>query len=73
MIKVYKLEGYRGLWKGLIPTIIGHIPSSVIYYVGYDYLKEYLHEPLHNINMEKYVPIFAGSLARCNFLIIKVL
>jgi solute carrier family 25 protein 39/40 len=67
MIKIYKLEGYRGLWKGLIPTIVGHIPSSVIYYVGYDYLKEYLQPPFSGINMEDYVPIVAGSISRCIF------
>ena len=67
MIKVYKLEGYRGLWKGLTPTIIGHVPSSVIYYVGYDYLKEYLKDPLKQINMESYVPVIAGSCARCKY------
>lgn len=65
MIKIYRLEGYRGLWKGLIPTIIGHIPSSVIYYVGYDYLKEFLKQPLDEINMGTYVPVVAGSFARC--------
>ena len=65
MIQIFNSQGFRGLWKGLTPAIIGHIPSSVIYYVGYDYLKEYIQPAFQHRKMESYAPMLAGSIARC--------
>eukprot|EP00834_Sanchytrium_tribonematis_P000119 NODE_3_length_80033_cov_0.932970.p35 type:complete len:266 gc:universal NODE_3_length_80033_cov_0.932970:34590-35387(+) len=34
-------EGFSSLWKGLTPTIIMNIPANIVYYVSYDYLREF--------------------------------
>ncbi|KAG0231241.1 hypothetical protein BGW42_000343 [Actinomortierella wolfii] len=37
--KIVKYEGVSSLWRGLSPTLIMSVPATVIYFVGYDYLK----------------------------------
>ena len=38
---IIRNEGFASLWKGLAPTIIMSIPANVVYYVSYDYLRDY--------------------------------
>ncbi|KAJ9072020.1 hypothetical protein DSO57_1031505 [Entomophthora muscae] len=37
---IWKIEGIRGLYKGLLPTVLGYLPSWSIYFVCYDAFKE---------------------------------
>ncbi|KAG0048911.1 hypothetical protein BGZ83_006205 [Gryganskiella cystojenkinii] len=37
--KIVRYEGASSLWRGLSPTVAMSIPATVIYFVGYDYLK----------------------------------
>lgn len=32
-------EGFRGLYRGLGPTVVGYLPTWAIYFTVYDYCK----------------------------------
>ncbi|KAI8905582.1 mitochondrial carrier domain-containing protein [Gorgonomyces haynaldii] len=51
-------NGISGLYKGLGTTLVMSLPASVIYYVGYEYLRDQM-QPL-----TPYAPLLSGSLAR---------
>ena len=42
------------------------IPTTVIYFVGYEHLRDYLRQSLPKSRFNDYEPILAGSLARSN-------
>ncbi|KAF9364635.1 hypothetical protein BGX34_000939 [Mortierella sp. NVP85] len=48
--KIARYEGASSLWRGLSPTLAMSIPATVIYFVGYDYLKDVLSEKLNPIH-----------------------
>ncbi|KAJ2714132.1 Carrier protein, mitochondrial [Coemansia spiralis] len=68
MRHIAQSEGVRTLWRGLTPTLVASGPSTVIYFVGYDYLRQGLgrwmqaRPPL--ASYEKYASLFAGCSAR---------
>ncbi|KAJ3198812.1 hypothetical protein HK099_003444, partial [Clydaea vesicula] len=57
---IHQLDGVKGLWRGLKPTLLMSTPSTVIYYIGYEKLK--------NIFVDKGFggtsPLIAGCVAR---------
>ncbi|KAJ2864683.1 Carrier protein, mitochondrial, partial [Coemansia asiatica] len=67
MRHIARTEGIRTLWRGLSPTLVASGPSTVIYFVGYDYLRQWMgrHVRQHGWGeYEKYVSLLAGCLAR---------
>ncbi|KAG7661087.1 MTM1 [[Candida] subhashii] len=56
---VTKHEGIATLWRGLSLTLLMAIPSNIIYFTGYEYIRD--HSPIsqHPLN-----PLLCGSLAR---------
>ena len=40
------------------------IPSSMVYYIGYEYLRDEMKPKLKSYNLEKYSPVFAGTISR---------
>lgn len=42
VLKIGRQEGVTGLWRGLSPTLLMAVPATVIYYLGYETLKEKL-------------------------------
>lgn len=63
--KIVKHEGIAKLWRGLSPTLLQSFPSTIIYYVGYDALRDYLSIGLSDSpSLSFYSPLFAGGLAR---------
>ncbi|CUM66689.1 uncharacterized protein PRCAT00004367001 [Priceomyces carsonii] len=56
---VSKNEGLATLWRGLSINLLMAVPSNIIYFTGYDHIRD--HSPLsdHPLN-----PLFCGSLAR---------
>ncbi|KAI8596322.1 mitochondrial carrier domain-containing protein [Dissophora ornata] len=50
--KIVRYEGATSLWRGLSPTVAMSIPATVIYFVGYDYLKVVLSEKARMLSPE---------------------
>ncbi|KAG2197880.1 hypothetical protein INT47_003549 [Mucor saturninus] len=61
--KIVKYEGVAALWKGLSPALLMSVPANVIYFVGYDYLKDII-QPFTQSNQADYSPLLAGAFAR---------
>ncbi|KAI8866389.1 mitochondrial carrier [Ramicandelaber brevisporus] len=40
MRSIARTEGITSLWRGLSPTLAMSVPSTVIYFVGYDYIRD---------------------------------
>ena len=61
-IKILRQEGWSSLYRGFIPTMVMSLPGTVVYFVGYERIRDYM------INKrdgnEEFVPLVAGSLAR---------
>lgn len=57
--KIHQYEGITGLWRGLGLTLIMSIPSNVVYFIGYEYLRDNM-----PIQSQILTPLIAGSLAR---------
>ncbi|KAG0020091.1 hypothetical protein BGZ82_011694 [Podila clonocystis] len=76
--KIVRHEGASSLWRGLSPTVAMSIPATVIYFVGYDYLKEVLSQRINGSSSaaglggqtylveyrETLAPLAAGGFAR---------
>lgn len=56
---VAKHEGVGTLWRGLSLTLLMAVPSNIIYFTGYEYIRD--HSPIGNHPLN---PLFCGSLAR---------
>ena len=39
---IHRTEGFFGFWKGFSTTLLGNIPSSTLYYVSYEFVKDKL-------------------------------
>ncbi|KAI8834174.1 mitochondrial carrier domain-containing protein [Chytriomyces cf. hyalinus JEL632] len=63
-IRISHYEGIPALWKGLVPTLIMQAPSTIIYYLGYEEIRNALYPRLPNNSSEFYAPLIAGSIAR---------
>ncbi|KAG0266409.1 hypothetical protein DFQ27_009785 [Actinomortierella ambigua] len=48
--KIVKYEGVSSLWRGLSPTLLMSVPATVIYFVGYDYLKVVLADQMQRLD-----------------------
>nr|KAJ3418210.1 hypothetical protein HK105_000192 [Polyrhizophydium stewartii] len=64
MAAIVRSEGIRALWRGLTPTLILSVPSTAVYYAGYDLLRANLGAALSRVNAEDYAPLFSGAIAR---------
>lgn len=68
VIKISRHEGVSSLWRGLSPTLLMAIPATIVYFVGYEGIRESLRRipVLHNDkNLNNIVvPLVAGSTAR---------
>lgn len=59
MVVIGRNEGMATLWRGLSLTLLMAIPSNIIYFTGYEYIKEMSPITDHTIN-----PLVCGLLAR---------
>ncbi|KAJ2018802.1 Carrier protein, mitochondrial [Coemansia sp. S680] len=68
MRHIARTEGLQTLWRGLGPTLVASGPSTVIYFVGYDYLRQWMGKQMRKhdalATYEKYASLFAGCIAR---------
>jgi solute carrier family 25 protein 39/40 len=60
MVQIAQKEGIVNLWRGLTPALVGSLPSTVLYYTGYESLRDIL--LFHT--QSQYSPMFAGAIAR---------
>ncbi|KAJ3257988.1 hypothetical protein HK103_004122 [Boothiomyces macroporosus] len=59
MIHIAQTEGILKLWRGLGPSLLFSIPSIILYYVGYEELRN-----MFNSNNVAYAPLLSGAIAR---------
>ncbi|CAG8533841.1 10936_t:CDS:2 [Paraglomus occultum] len=64
LVKIVKYEGITSLWRGLVPALVMSVPATVIYFIGYDYLRDTMWQKCKNKSLEVYVPLAAGTIAR---------
>ncbi|PJF17129.1 hypothetical protein PSACC_03052, partial [Paramicrosporidium saccamoebae] len=68
VVKITQHEGLGGLWRGLSPTLLMAIPATIVYFVGYESIRESLKKlPVisQQPNIHHWaVPLLAGSTAR---------
>lgn len=62
--KIAQNEGPRTLWRGLSPTLVMAVPSNVIYFAGYDWLRTADRSPFRKSVPDAYIPLVAGATAR---------
>lgn len=48
MVRIWRNEGIRGFYRGLLPNIIKVVPAVSISYVVYEKMKKYLIDPVKN-------------------------
>lgn len=58
LVKIARTEGISSLWRGLSPTLFMAIPSTVIYFVGYEKLRKIADSESY------FAPLLCGGLAR---------
>lgn len=58
-VTISKNEGVSTLWRGLSITLLMAIPSNIIYFTGYEYIRDNSLIKDHPLN-----PLLCGSLAR---------
>lgn len=61
--KIARNEGITTLWRGLSPTLVMAVPSNIIYFTGYDYLRFNPKSPFSHFS-DTSAPLTAGSAAR---------
>lgn len=62
--KIAQNEGPTTLWRGLSPTLVMAVPSNVIYFAGYDWLRTAQQSPFRKHVPDAYIPLVAGATAR---------
>ncbi|KAH8682157.1 mitochondrial carrier domain-containing protein [Xylariales sp. PMI_506] len=62
--KIARNEGVTALWRGLSPTLVMAVPSNIIYFTGYDWLRFNKSSPLSRLDSDLYAPLLGGSFAR---------
>lgn len=61
--KIARNEGVTTLWRGLSPTLVMAVPSNIIYFTGYDWLRFNPKSPFQRFS-DSTAPLTAGSVAR---------
>ncbi|ODV60620.1 Mtm1p [Ascoidea rubescens DSM 1968] len=58
---IYKNEGLLSLWRGISLALIISVPANIIYFTGYEYLRD--HSPLKD-RYPSINPLISGAFAR---------
>ncbi|KKA26195.1 hypothetical protein TD95_000075 [Thielaviopsis punctulata] len=62
--KIAQNEGVTTLWRGLSPTLVMSVPSNIIYFTGYEWLRSDRRSPIAQTFHDDWAPLVAGSVAR---------
>jgi len=46
---IYKNESIKGFYKGIVPSLIRHIPNSLLFFYSYEHMKQTLNSKLDNL------------------------
>lgn len=68
-VKISRIEGFPSLWSGLAPTLVLALPSTIIYFVGYEQLRtrlkdKYMTYNPHSTSQPFWIPLMAGCSSR---------
>jgi solute carrier family 25, member 39/40 len=68
-VKISRHEGIKSLWSGLSPTLVLALPTTMIYFVTYEQLRQrfkdrYLFTRPGLTEIPLWIPLVSGSLAR---------
>ncbi|KAI8054300.1 mitochondrial carrier domain-containing protein [Syncephalis plumigaleata] len=65
LLTIVRHEGVHTLWRGLVPTLAMALPSTIMYYTGYDQLREVMMESCQqSAHVQAAVPLVAGGAMR---------
>jgi solute carrier family 25, member 39/40 len=63
-----RYEGVPSLWRGLSPALAMSIPATIVYFVGYDALRDTTRQRIGEDSfLYQYSPLWAGGVARSTF------
>jgi solute carrier family 25 protein 39/40 len=62
--KIARYEGVSALWSGLAPTLVLQMPATVLYYLGYETIRDKLLASDASDGFKRYAPLMAGMSAR---------
>ena len=62
--QIARTDGVRGLWRGLVPTLVMTVPATAFYFTTYQTLKLHLEKRLVPDDALWSVPLVAGPIAR---------
>ncbi|KAG2179560.1 hypothetical protein INT44_006407 [Umbelopsis vinacea] len=63
--KIMRYEGVPSLWRGLSPALAMSIPATIIYFVGYDAVRDTTRQQVGESSLlYQYSPLWAGGVAR---------
>ncbi|KAI9105881.1 mitochondrial carrier domain-containing protein [Phlyctochytrium arcticum] len=77
VVKIFRTEGLWALWRGLSPTLLMSVPSTVVYYMGYEQIRDWIgsrdwsmgeridrNGRVHDPWNVAWAPLLAGATAR---------
>lgn len=69
IVRIAKFEGFNALWRGLPSTLLIALPSTVIYYLGYEHFKDRLalmadQRAIDRKFTDPAIPFAAGTVSR---------
>ncbi|KAG2185820.1 hypothetical protein INT43_002257 [Umbelopsis isabellina] len=65
LYKIVRYEGVTSLWRGLSPALAMSIPATIIYFVGYDAVRDKTRQHIgEQSTLYQYSPLWAGGVAR---------
>ena len=72
MVKIVRNEGPLALFRGLSAGLVMAVPSTVIYFVGYDYIRDQIKQSrFGDTAVHDYSPLWAGGVARSKFFFVE--
>lgn len=68
-VKISRYEGVKSLWSGLSPTLVLALPTTIIYFVGYEQLRVrikdfYIKNKPRDTPIPFWIPLVSGGTAR---------
>lgn len=61
---ILRTEGWQSLYRGFLPTMAMNLPGTVVYFVGYEKVRDALMREDGGIVKSEFVPLISGAVAR---------